>query len=109
MFEWKQPPPAAPTTRSSSKAIQIEATWSTPGKDHVAPITLDDTMAGIRSETFELEDTTIERSQATTHELIMSQFEILSASFGQPRGQPTQPPQANKNTYCRGDRSATSV
>ena len=92
MSERKQPPPAAPTTRSSSKATHAEASGSNPGKDPVAATTLDNTLASIRSETVELIDTAIERSHATTHELIISQFDRLTANFAPPHGQPTQRP-----------------
>jgi hypothetical protein len=109
MYERKQPPPPAPTTRSSGKMIRTHASWSTPGKDHVAPTTLDSTMATIRYEIVELMDTTIERSQATAHGLIMSQFERLSASLGQPRGHPPQPPTADTSPYSRGNGNTTHV
>jgi hypothetical protein len=47
----KQPPPVAPVTRSNSRPTYVEAFGSTPGKDLVAPIFLDNTMASIRSKT----------------------------------------------------------
>jgi hypothetical protein len=54
-----------------------EASGSTPGKDHVAPTTVDNTLDSTRSETAELIHTAIERSQATTQGFIMVQFECL--------------------------------
>jgi hypothetical protein len=82
---------------------------STLGKDLVAPFTLDNTLASICYEPVELIDILIERSQATTHGLIMSQFERLSASLEQPHGQPPQPPTADNRPSSRGDRSTTFV
>jgi hypothetical protein len=81
MSERKPPPPAAPTIRSSSRATHIEAYGSTPGNDPIAPSTLDNTMASLRSENVELIDTAIERSQATTNELIMALFERVTATI----------------------------
>jgi hypothetical protein len=66
-------------------------------------------MASIGSETVELIDTAIERSQATTHGLIMSQFERLSASLRQPHGQPPQPPTPDSGPYSRSGRYTTRV
>jgi hypothetical protein len=110
MSERKHPPPPAPITRSSSKVTHAEASGSNPSKDHVAATTLDNTLASIRSETIELIDTAIERSHATTHELIVSQFDRLTANFGPPHGQPTQRPVKDGGTYSRSnDRTATHV
>jgi hypothetical protein len=109
MCERKPPPPAAPTTRSSSRATHTEASWSTPSNDHVAPSTLDNTLASLRFETVELIDTAIERSQATTHELIISQFERFNANLKQHRGQPPQPPTVACHPYNRSDRDTTPV
>jgi hypothetical protein len=83
----KQPPPATPITRSSGRPTHPEASGSTPGKEPVVPpTTMDSTLASIRSETVELIDAAIERSRATTHELMLSQFEQLSANLGPHRG-----------------------
>jgi hypothetical protein len=81
MSERKQPPPAAPTTRSSSRATNTEASRSTLGNDHVASSTLNNTMASLRTKTVELIDTAIERSQAAKNELIMTQFERFNANL----------------------------
>jgi hypothetical protein len=67
MSERKQPPPAAPTTRSNNKATHLEASGPNPNKDLVATITLDNTLASIRSETIELIDTAIARTVASDH------------------------------------------
>jgi hypothetical protein len=109
MSQRKPPPPAAPTTRSMSRATHTEASGSTPGNDHVAPSTLDNTLASLRSETVELVDTAIERSQATTNELIMPQFERFNANLEQHRGQPPQPPTAAGHPYSRSERDTTPV
>jgi hypothetical protein len=71
---------------------------------------MDNTLASIRYETVELIDTAIERSHATTHELIISQFDRLTANFGPPHGQPTQRPLTYGGTYSRSsNRTATHV
>jgi predicted YcjX-like family ATPase len=109
MSKRKQPPPAALTTRSSTKATHTEASWSNPCKDLVASITLDNTMASIHYETVELIDTAIEQSQATTQGFIMTQFERISANFGLPHGQPPHPPTADNGAYSRSDMHNTRV
>jgi hypothetical protein len=109
MTQRKPPPAAAPTTRSSCRATHIEASGSTPGNDHVAPSTLDNTMASLRYETVELIDTAIERSQATTNELIMAQFERFNANLERHRGQPPQPPTVVGHPYSRSERDTTPV
>jgi hypothetical protein len=109
MSKRKQPPPPTPTTRSSSKATHTEASRPIPGKDHVAPTTLDNTIASLRSETAELVDTAIERSQATSQGFILAQFECFSANFGLQHGQPPQPPTADSGAYSRSDRHNTHV
>jgi hypothetical protein len=60
--------------------------WVHPGKGHVTFTAPKNIMGSIRSEIVEMIDTAIERSQATTHGLIMSQFERLSSSLGQQHG-----------------------
>jgi hypothetical protein len=53
---------------------------------------MNDTLASTRSETVEpIVDTSIERSQATTDEMIMSQFERLNVNLGHTHGQPLPP------------------
>jgi hypothetical protein len=64
-------------------------------------------MASLRSETVELIDTVIERSQATTHELIMAQFERFNANLEHHREQPPQPPTADGHPCNRSDRDTT--
>jgi hypothetical protein len=83
MHEGKQPPPAAPTTRSCGQrqSDSHKGMWVHPGRNHVAHTTLDNTVAIIRSEIVELIDIWIERLQATTHGLIMSLLERLRASY----------------------------
>jgi hypothetical protein len=110
MSERKHPPPAAPITRSSNKVTHAEACGSNPGKDHVAATTLDNTLASFRSENVKLIDTAIERSHATTHDLIISQFDRITANFGPPHGQSTQRQVTDGGTYSRSnDRTATHV
>jgi hypothetical protein len=108
MSERKHPPPPAPTTRSSI-ATHNEASGSTPGNNRVAPSTLDNILANLRSETVGLIDTAIERSQATTHELVMSQFERFNAALEHRRGQPPQQPTDDGHPYNRSDRDTTHV
>jgi hypothetical protein len=110
MSERKHPPPPPPTTRSSI-ATQTEAFGYTPGSNLVAPSTLDNTLASMRSETVELIDTAIKRSQATTHELIMAQFKRFNANLEHHRGQPPQPPTGDGHPYnhSRSDHDTTHV
>jgi hypothetical protein len=70
---------------------------------------MDYAMASIRFETVDLIDTTIERSRATTHELILSQFQQLSANLGPHRGQPPPPTPANNGTQNRDDRNTAPI
>jgi hypothetical protein len=77
--------------------------------DHVAPSTVENTLASLRYEIVELIHTAIERSQATTHELIMAQFERFNANLEQHRGQPPQPPTVAGHLYNRNDMGTTPV
>jgi hypothetical protein len=63
----------------------------------------------MRSDVVELTHTAIERSQATTHELIIAQFERFNANLEPHRGQPPKPPTADGHPYNRSDKDTIRV